>query len=86
VPGARSAALATATSRSCRPAPSGGRTPQGLALAQLRGDYGTADGHRAFLAIFVETGDRAGIARTLSQFGVLRTDQGRPARRHQLPG
>ncbi len=49
-------------------------------LAQHRGDYDTAEQrYQAALAIFEEIGDRASIASTLSQLGVLRTDQGRPA-------
>ena len=49
-------------------------------LAQYRGDYDTAEQrYQAALTITEELGDRAGAATTLSQLGILRTDQGRAA-------
>ena len=50
------------------------------ALAQLRGDYAQAEQrYQAALTIDEELGNRAGIASTTSQLGVLRTEQGRAA-------
>ncbi|GHG63619.1 hypothetical protein GCM10018980_54370 [Streptomyces capoamus] len=49
-------------------------------IAQLQGDYQQAeDRYRASLTILVELGDRAGIARSYGQLGVLHTQQQGPA-------
>ncbi|MDQ3273591.1 MAG: tetratricopeptide repeat protein [Actinomycetota bacterium] len=48
-------------------------------IAQLRGDYPQAEQrYHDSLTINEELGNRAGIASTTSQLGVLRTEQGRP--------
>ncbi|MGH4020193.1 MAG: tetratricopeptide repeat protein, partial [Pseudonocardiaceae bacterium] len=49
-------------------------------IAQERGDYPQAEQrYHASLTINEELGNRAGIATTTSQLGVLRTEQGRPS-------
>ena len=49
-------------------------------IAQERGDYTQAEQrYQASLTIDEELGNRAGIASTTSQLGVLRTEQGQPA-------
>ncbi|MGH3795154.1 MAG: tetratricopeptide repeat protein [Pseudonocardiaceae bacterium] len=48
-------------------------------IAELRGDYAQAEQrYQASLIIAEELGDRAGIANSYHQFGVLRTKQDRP--------
>jgi hypothetical protein len=49
-------------------------------IAQLRGDYQQAEErYRASLTIKAELGNRAGIATTLAQLGILCTEQQRPS-------
>jgi Tetratricopeptide repeat len=63
-----------------RSQPAAAYTHQLGMIAQLRGNYAQAEQrYQASLAIVEELGDRAGIASTTSQLGVLRTVQGRPA-------
>ena len=49
-------------------------------VAQQRGDYDAAlDGYRKSLAIEEELGNRAGMASSMSQIGILLTSRGDPA-------
>lgn len=60
--------------------PPGGRRPriQLGVIAQLREDYAEAEQrYQASLTIVEELGDRAGIATSYGQLGMLRTTQGR---------